>query len=143
MAYVLWGLFWIQFVISRALGVPFFRVNSMSFALHYEVPGFFFTVAEFLLGISVTLGMVSMVITWVETKKSNAKWRQRFLVALFAIFPIGWAWLQFPIRDYQLDQARMILESLEAEEDPMMRNMNESQVRDLRKVLATFGENGE
>jgi hypothetical protein len=37
----------------------------------------------------------------------------------------------------------MILESLEAEEDPMMRNMDESQVRDLRKVLATFGENKE
>ena len=142
-AYVLWSLFWLQLVISRALCVSFCWVNSKSLSLHYEVPGYFFTVAEFLLGISITFGAVAMVITWIETKKSKAKWRQRFLVALFSIFPIGWAWLQFPSRDYQLDQAVMILKSLEAEEDPRMRRMNESQVRDLRKVLVTFGANEE
>jgi len=141
MAYVLWGLFYVQFLMSFMFGWSLFGSSAaVSLEFHIKVEGYPWTLAELFLGVSVTMGIVSIVSAFVVSAKARAKWRLRLMVMLFAVFPVGFACIQYSSKDLNIESAEWQLERLEEEgeknsESPGLLVWYDREIKYLREML--------
>lgn len=138
MAYVLGGLFHVQVLTSFWFGW-FFLGSSIPFALepHIKVEGYPWTISELFLGISIAAGIIFMVAAILLTEEARMKWRLRLMVMLFAVFPVGFAYIQYSSKDLNIESAKWQLERLEERRgaDSHREGWLDQRIHDLRSKL--------
>ena len=95
---VLWGFFWLQFVIGFIHNQPALYTLSDGnwyaphFHFYLENYGPFpWSLAGTFVALSVFASVVGVSLSWISTRGVAGKWRLRMVVVLFAIIVCGWS----------------------------------------------------
>jgi len=88
---VLWGLFWLNFVVSYWHGLPY--GSTKAYALNYfdRVEGYPWSLSGVFLGVALAASVVALLVTWCNTVGKPGKWRIRGMVLVFSIICSGYA----------------------------------------------------
>ena len=105
-AYFLWSLFWVQFLVMVFYGVPKVSDSNQGLLLYLRLPGQSYNLAELFFVVSLVAAVVTVVSAWVVTGESHGKWRQRFLVLLFCVPPVGLAEFQMQRKEGVVNNAQ-------------------------------------
>lgn len=87
-------------------GFPFLGGSpSAGLSFYDKVEGYPWSMSGLFIGICLTSAVVTIVLAFVITAEGRAKWRLRFMVGLFSVFPVGFAFVQLSFKSQFIRQA--------------------------------------